>query len=367
MESEKSTAELIEECKYILTKHWNDINKIEMNKNFLAGEKAEAIRNLLRCKTKTYRYVLPTQILAKTTNHSFDCRCVQVGREPVQGNFDARSINEKVVIPFERENKNPLGGSSQPYVNNPLRVPEITDRFAYKQKNQKDWNLLATILEEVEEKNDQKYTLSFLKQVLLEIRRIQNEQEISYPVPHRISLEDTLNLLNDFLLSSSGGGRLQATVFSLFLTLKDVWGIYEEVLSESVNAPDTQAGRPADIDCLKEGKTVIAVEVKDRTVTLELLEDKISLSRLKEVRELLFLIRSKQLVADDAAAEKGKKEFGSGLNVYILDFSEFTKSVLVLIGEKGRHRFLLNVGHSLEQLKVDFKDRKEWAELLNKY
>lgn len=367
MDTQKTPGNLIEECEETLQKYWKIVNKAILSQNFIDDETVEKIAQLLRSKTKTYRYVLPTQILAKVTDPSLDCRCVQVGRKPEHGNFDARSVNEKVIIPFERASGRPLGGSTQPYVNNPLRVPEISSQYSSKQKNQKDWMLLSKLLNQVEKIDEDTFTIKFLKQILMEIRRIQQEQSITYPVPHRISLEDMTDLLNNFLLSSSGGGRLQAVSFALFLTLKDIWGIYDEVYSESVTAPDTQAGRSADIDCIKDGETVMAVEVKDRTVTLELLEDKISTSRLNEVKELLFLIRSNQLVDSDDVMNRGGKEFGSGLNVYMVDFAEFIRSVLVLIGERGRNRFLINIGHSLEQLRVDFVDRKEWAELLSKY
>ncbi len=367
MDTQKTPGNLIAECEENLQSYWKIIKKASLDQNLTDDETAEKIALLLRSKTKTYRYVLPTQILAKVTDPSLDCRCIQVGRKPERGNFDARSLNEKVIIPFERENGRPLGGSTQPYVNNPLRVPEISSQYRAKQKNQKDWMLLSELLEHVERINTDTFTIKFLKQILMEIRRIQQEQSIAYPVPHRISLEDMIDLLNNFFLSPSGGARLQAVSFALFLTLKDIWGIYDKVYSESVTAPDTQAGRSADIDCIKDGETVIAVEVKDRTVTLELLEDKISTSRLNEVKELLFLIRSNQLVDSDDVMKRGRKEFGSGLNVYMVAFAEFIRSVLVLMGEKGRNRFLITIGHSLEQLRVDFVDRKEWAELLSKY
>jgi len=367
MDSQKTPGNIIEECENNLKNYWKIINKTNLNENFIDNETAEIIAQMLRSKTKTYRYVLPTQILAKVTNPSLDCRCIQVRRKPEHGNFDARSINEKVIIPFERANGCPLGGSPQPYVNNPLRVPEISEKYSGKQKNKKDWILLSELLKQVETINEDTFTLKFLKQTLIEIRKIQQEQAITYPVPHRISLEDMTDLLNDFFSVPSGGVRLQAVSFALFLTLKDIWGIYDEVYSESVNAPDTPGGRSADIDCVKNGETIIAVEVKDRTVTLELLEDKISTSRLNEVKELLFMIRSNQLVDSDDVIKRGRKEFGSGLSIYMVNVTEFMRSVLVLIGERGRNRFLINIGRSLEQLRVDFVDRKEWTELLSKY
>lgn len=82
---------------------------------------------------------------------------------------------------------------------------------------------------------------------------------------------------------------------------------------------------------------------------------------------MLFLIRSNQLVSDDNVLNIGKKEFGSGLNVYIMDVDKFVNIVIVLIGEEGRYHFLINIGHSLEKLKLDFSDRQGWVELLSQY
>ena len=84
----------------------------------------EAIQNSINSTTKSYRYVLPTQLLAKLIDNTLDCRCIQESSN-LSGSFDARSFCKKVTVPFDRENHSVLGGSGDPYVNNPLRISAI--------------------------------------------------------------------------------------------------------------------------------------------------------------------------------------------------------------------------------------------------
>src|SRR5690348_6568128 len=53
---------------------------------------------------KSYRYVLPTQILAKVANPELDCRAFQEGA-PIPNAFDARSFCCQVIVPFDRANE----------------------------------------------------------------------------------------------------------------------------------------------------------------------------------------------------------------------------------------------------------------------
>lgn len=92
------------------------------------GALIESIHRAINSATKSYHYVLPTQLIAKLADPSLDCRCLQVARGG-QGAFDARTIAHKVVVPFDQSNNNVLGGSPEPYVNNPLRVPEVSAQY----------------------------------------------------------------------------------------------------------------------------------------------------------------------------------------------------------------------------------------------
>lgn len=365
MKNEETSGSFIEDCRRTLADHWAIVETVESD--YLPDEELTGlIKELLRSATKSYRYVLPTQLLAKVVDPALDCCCLQAGRQPVNGNFDARSVNEQVIVPFDKAEGEPLGGSAQPYVNNPLRKPEISPAYRDAQKNKADWDKLYQVLSRIERESDPGFTERVFDQVLLEILRLQDELRVSYPVPQRISLSGIDALLTVFLEPRTGGGRLQAVVIALFKTLQQLWNVFDEVKSAGVNVSDASTERPADIECQTDGRTVLAIEVKDRTLTLELLSGQITSARLAKVTELLFIIRASNIVAGQEVRERASTEFGSGLNIYLFEAGSFFSIILGLIGENGRRTFMDEVGIALEDYKLDFRDRRDWAELLTR-
>src|SRR5438552_3214789 len=81
------------------------------------AELVACIRRCINARRKTYRYVLPTQLLAKLADPTIDCRCLQASRGDA-GAFDARTVAHGVIVPFDRDNDKVLGGSAEPYVSN---------------------------------------------------------------------------------------------------------------------------------------------------------------------------------------------------------------------------------------------------------
>ena len=59
------------------------------------------IETILHGSHKTYKYILITQLLAKSVNEQINALAIQSGA-PLEGAFDARSLCHKVIVPFER-------------------------------------------------------------------------------------------------------------------------------------------------------------------------------------------------------------------------------------------------------------------------
>ena len=116
------------------------------------------IRACLQSPSLTYHYVLPTQLLAKAVNPSLDAHAIQASY-PSAGAFDARTIAHDVIVPFDRENERVLGGSPEPYVNNPLRVPGITADYRNAQKQKTDWDKLVAVLDAVETSEEEHFCI----------------------------------------------------------------------------------------------------------------------------------------------------------------------------------------------------------------
>ena len=327
------------------------------------AEITESIRACVNSKTKTYRYVLPTQLLAKLVAPQLDCRAVQAG-SALPNSFDARSVCHGPIVAFDRANNNVLGGSAEPYLNNPLRIPDIMPARRTAQKNKADFDRLVGVLGFAEAHPE---AVGDLVRVLLQaVASRLNDVRVVYPVPNRASLRHVLGIFDGFLADSSGGLRLQAVAVALFRAIGSTFGLFAEVRAAAVNAADTSTGFAADLECVGEdGRTVLAVEIKDRELTLHQMQDKLPAVRERGIRELLFVASGGIADADaDEVNAAVDREFVTGQNVYVIEFRPFLETTLTLLGEKGRRTFLEQVGVELDRVKADVQHRRRWAKLL---
>lgn len=363
---------LVYSCSVYLHKRWNEIGLLfqgslpdePMDPLSEGLQLIPLIRDCLQSSSLTYHYVLPTQLLAKAVNGGLDAHALQAGY-PSPGAFDARTIAHDVIVPFDRENERVLGGSPEPYVNNPLRVPGVTANYRGQQKNKTDWDKLVAVLDAVENNPDQAFARQVLDQVLFEIYRMLGSVAVIYPTPNRISLDRTNELIQQYLAAKSGGERMEAVCTALFCTIGREFGIFDEVKRDKVNAADVSSGMSADIECWLDDKITLLVEVKDRELTLVQLDTKLDVARARQISEILF-------IAEQGKAEQGEEaiearilsEFISGQNVYVVRFADFALGILILLGEDGRVDFLREVGQELDRVSARIEHRRAWADLL---
>ena len=327
------------------------------------GKLLESIRLSVNSNTKTYRYVLPTQILAKVADSNLDCRSLQAGADRT-GSFDARTIAHQVIVPFDQSNDRVLGGSPEPYVNNPVRVPEVSEQYRSPQRNRRGWDHLCRVLEVVESAQDEDFTKTVLRQVIIEIYRRLSEVRVAYPTPRRISLSRCMRLIDEYLAETSGGDRLLALSSALFAVIGRRFHLYSRVQRASITSSDASTGMLADLECVtEEGAIVLVVEVKDRVLTVSQMVGKLADMREKQVSEIFFV--AQQGIEDQEQIDSlVEREFVSGQNVYVMSLSRLAEISLALFGEEGRRDFLLEVGSQLDTHLSDIRHRRRWAELL---
>ena len=355
----------VERAREILRSRWEEISKTEPKDFVKDKELSKAIERSINSKTKSYRYAILTQVLAKATDPSVDCRCLQKKRGG-PGAFDARSLCRKVIVDFDGENDRVLGGSGDPYVSKPLRHKEISKRYRNEIKDKRGWDNLHFVLNRVEGENDPDFTRKILNQMLLEIKRRLSKIAVTYPTPSRISLDQAERLIRGYLSKPSEGARPEVIACSLFRTFGEISGLYDKVILSKTTAANYFLRRVANIECYdSEGNIVKAVEPKDRELTKADVMDKLPKIRERGVSEFLF-VTSKGVREGEEEEIKNliKTEFESGRNIYIDDPVELSKRLLTLFGEEGRKKFLENAERILEEGDYPYKHRKEWAELL---
>jgi hypothetical protein len=241
----------------------------------------------------------------------------------------------------------------------------VTKQYRGNQKNQADWDKLVAVLDAVEAENSSHYCRRVFDQILLEIHLLLADVRVVYPIPNRVSLEHTRAMIAAFLADKSGGDRTEVIAVALFRAVSSVFGLFDEVRRQKVNAADAASGMGADIECWQSSRLVLLVEVKDRALTLTQLDAKLDVARVKRISEILFLAE-RGVERDDMqpAQERIRSEFVSGQNIYVSNLLDFSSGVLILLGEKGRVEFLENVGRELDAANSAIAHRRAWAQLL---
>ncbi|MGH9513820.1 MAG: restriction endonuclease, SacI family [Terriglobales bacterium] len=326
----------------------------------------KAVKLSINGSTKTYRYVLPTQLLSKLADPSLDSRCIQMSRGGA-GAFDARTVAHGVIVPFDQENENVLGGSQEPYVSNPLRVAEVSLSYRGPQRDKTGWDQLCVVLNAVEGRKDESFAKLAFRQVLTEIYRRLSTVRVIYGLPRRVSLRRTIGAVQDFLSEQSGGDRLLALSCALFTIIGNRFALYEQVKRGKITAADQPSGMLADLECTtKEGRIVFAVEVKDRQITISQLKAKLRTIREKQVSEIFFIAQGSLPSEDSEVQSLIDREFASGQNIYITDLVKLCSTLLSIVGEDGRREFLAETANQLEAYKSEISHRKAWSAVLAK-
>jgi hypothetical protein len=355
--------QLIELCQAELDQAWTGVESSSEWRSAVPVEIQDAVHRSINSSTKTYRYVLPTQTLAKLVDPALDSRSLQEG-SGLAGSFDARSLCHRVVVPFDRANHSVLGGAPEPYVNNPLRIPALMPQYRAPQKNKAGFDDLCRVAEYLEVNPTESRLILYC--IVDEIRSRLASVQVIYPVPNRASLEQARYIVENFLAERTGGVRLQAVSVALFRAIGIRFNLYARVDTAGINAADAATGSVADLTCYDENdQIVLAVEVKDRDLEIRHVQDKLPAVREQGVQELLFLATTGIASSDVAAiGELMEREFVTGQNVYVTSFDRFLESCLILFGEVGRRQFLIQIGDAIDEIKADLGHRETWRDLL---
>lgn len=149
-----------------------------------------SIDSILRGPHKTYRYVLVTALLAKSTNKDVDILSLQAKDNSV-GAYDARSLCHKVIVPFERSTyPNSLGGSNEPFLNKPARFQRLSKTNAVRSGN--DSETLESLIKILSKIQSKKQALKYLSSALYSLQDIYSGIEEKYFIPD-LEIEDEAN------------------------------------------------------------------------------------------------------------------------------------------------------------------------------
>ena len=237
---------------------------------FADDEIGNLISSVLYDNHKTYRYVLVTALLAKSTNGEINALSLQKG-DGCNGRYDARSLCHKVVVPFETL-KLPgcLGGSNEPFLNKPARFEYISLNNPVRSGHDKKIlkNVIFILSKIRTSANAYKYLCS----------SVYNLKEISASYISKYSIGDCLIDVSEFsqlvldyiyqITEHSSKGEICPLVVS---QLEQMYlGKDFKVESHKINQSGTSSREIGDIDIYnKEKRLIYSIEVKDKDFTAQ--------------------------------------------------------------------------------------------------
>lgn len=223
------------------------------------------ISRILRGSHKTYRYILVTALLAKSTNENINILSLQKG-DGAGGKYDARSLCHKVIVPFETlKLPGSLGSSNEPFLNKPARFVSLDMSNAV--RNGKDRETLALLINVLSQIQDSATAYKYLKSALYIMKELHQEY-IS-----KFSLSDTLidisgfaQIVLDYIYRITEN-PLEGEVCPLIVSqLEQMYlGKDFKVVPHKVNESGASRKEVGDIDIYdSNGQLAYSIEVKDK-------------------------------------------------------------------------------------------------------
>lgn len=312
------------------------------------------------------RYAVVTQLLGKVADPARDLLCLQRGVAAgagEAGRWDPRSFCIAVVVPWVQRNGEVLGGSGDPYVSNPLRRPRLDGGKAVQRRA--EWDALRDFLRELEKTADHAAVIAAARRCLRSAVRRFNKLTVEYPVPLRLALDDLANLLRKFLDQPSNGLRPLVVTTALMGTLGEAFGLFPRVESQGLNEADAARGMPADVTCYgPDGALRLAVEVKDRDLTMVDLDATLAKARNNALANVMFTAPGIRQQDEDEVRTRVADEWARGTNVYRVTIGELVHTTFALLGEEWRVRFARAVGAELDRRVAEYRHRRDWSNLL---
>lgn len=294
------------------------------NPNMKPDKVGTTIDSILRGSNKTYRYILVTALLAKSTNEEINILSLQA-KDKSEGAYDARSLCHHVIVPFERDvYPGSLGLSNEPFLNKPARFPRLSINNAVRKgKDFKTLKDLINILSQIKSKDEARI---YLESALYSMKSIYEEIDQKYEIPYvDINDADNPQTIMDYiseLIGQSHEGEICPLVVSAVEHL--YYNGMNIIVPHKVNESGASSKEIGDIDIFDSAEHLISsIEVKDKDFSKEDVEHAITKFAHAHIGKSLFIFGrnvdfDKQEVYHTAAALGKKGYFCSVISV--LDF-----------------------------------------------
>ncbi|EGA91393.1 hypothetical protein GPDM_00960 [Planococcus donghaensis MPA1U2] len=294
---------------------------------------ANEVNTILTANHLTFKYILMTALLAKASFPGVNPLVLQQ-QSLLEGAYDARTLCHKVLVQFERDYlSNALGGSNEPFVNNPARYTELNVSNAVRRgTDQQILNLLCTFLPKLETQEEAFSALS--DAIFIILKTVESKNSLYDSFDKRSYTYEQCEKLTTNLVEKSFGGETLALTIGGLLTLFSK-NFKEEISVEvhTVNQSGASSREISDIDVFLNKKILYTVEAKDKEYTPEDVQHAVLKAATSGANRMMFVTgpRGKLVDTDKSQADLVNEASSKGIYLSFFTYSEFTRMILSLV------------------------------------
>jgi hypothetical protein len=206
---------------------------------------------------------------------------------------------------------------------------------------------------------------SLLQHLLFLFIKVREAAYIPVSRLRRISLEQYDALISGLLDTPSGGRLPVLVVVCAFQTMKDCLGLDWTIETQGINEADSAKGAGGDITLKRNGVTVLAAEVTERTVdksrVIATFNTKIAPAGIEDY--LFFL---KKLAHSEDVLQQARQYFSQGHEVNFIEVKNWILMMLATLGHEGRTRFGEVLVERLEAQDMPKSVKVSWNEQISR-
>ncbi len=295
-------------------------------------ENKDSVLSIVSGSHLTYRYILVTALLAKSTNQNVNALSLQAG-STLQGAYDARSVAHGVVVPLERELlTRGLGGSNEPFLNKPARFPEISLNNAVRKGRDANTlkmlhNLLSVINENPEQAFDALCSAIFFASQRHKLLLSGLDVDKSTDNQHHVIVKFS----EKFLVNSVEGQSsaiLVGAILNIFFDKST--NMKFSVVVHPVNQSGASSKEIADIDVKVEDQIFAVFEIKDKVFTEQDADHAAFKAKSYGLSTITFIMGVNSNPIQSEISRIADKISETGIDVLFIDIVSFIKSLLSL-------------------------------------
>lgn len=239
------------------------------------------LSNLNQWHWGSYGWVSPASLIFTATWRKYlfpneDCCKIWAKDEnnnPIEGGYSIRSEDEMITIPILAKYDlctgycSPNSGMQGSRAIEKMRsLKRLNTDFEKAQRTVFDLKLFATILNQINSLNSQQ-ALKVLQHQILIAKKIRSER-IKTNETLQQGTSSSFNLMG-FLNNTADPELTKCVVAACFNAIYSNNGLILDGVSDYKTAADARAKKPGDLSLRKDKKTIIAIEVKDKTQSID--------------------------------------------------------------------------------------------------